>query len=248
MHHVFETMGTVASFEVPGYVKAAALTATIENIFSTAEQRFSLYHDDSELSRINFGTLDLTEASVSLRNAYASAMEWRRLTDGAFSPNRPDGMIDLNGIVKARAMDAAGHAFESAGIGNWSLNIGGDVLCLGSQSGSQPWTIGIVDPVDRAAMLCAVTLEGGRRAVATSGSAERGAHIWLGGSRNSAEFLQVTVTADDIVTADVLATAIMSGGQASLDHFTEKWSIDVLTVDLVGDLRATPGFRTSLAA
>ena len=44
------------------------------------------------------------------------------------------------------------------------------------------------------------------------------------------------------------ATAIMSGGQASLDQFTAKWPVDVLTVDLVGDLRATPGFRASLAA
>jgi FAD:protein FMN transferase len=248
MHHVFETMGTVASLDVPGYIKADALTSAVEEIFAAADERFSLFNEKSELSRVVAGRLSLIDSSADLRNAYASAMEWQKLTNGAFTPNRPDGTIDLNGIVKARAIDAAGRALKSAGVGHWSLNVGGDVLCLGAQSDGKPWSVGVVDPVDRAALLCAVTLQDSRRAIATSGSAERGGHIWLGGDRHSADFLQVTVSADDIVTADVLATAIMSGGQASLDSFTETWSIDVLTVDLVGDLRATPGFRTSLAA
>jgi thiamine biosynthesis lipoprotein len=52
----------------------------------------------------------------------------------------------------------------------------------------------------------------------------------------------VSVIADSIVTADVLATAIISGGQVSLDDSTARWPIDVLVVRRNGELLASPGF------
>jgi thiamine biosynthesis lipoprotein len=61
------------------------------------------------------------------------------------------------------------------------------------------------------------------------------------------EYLQVTVVADDILTADVLATAIVAGGESMLREACGSWDIDVLTVDLAGELTATPGFRAALA-
>jgi thiamine biosynthesis lipoprotein len=51
------------------------------------------------------------------------------------------------------------------------------------------------------------------------------------------------VVADDIITADVLATAIISGGSTALDDLTARFNVDVLTVDREGCLRATPGMR-----
>ncbi len=81
-------------------------------------------------------------------------------------------------------------------------------------------------------------------ALATSGSAERGEHIWTVGAARS-EFLQVSVAAQDIVTADVLATAIVAGGTQTLDRSVEKWGVDVLAVGRTGTLLATPGFRNA---
>ena len=106
------------------------------------------------------------------------------------------------------------------------------------------WAAGVVDPLDRSALLSAYRLGGPdtRRALATSGSAERGDHIWTAGSRG-AEFAQVSVAAADIVTADVLATAIVAGGTAMLHRATDGWDIDVLAVRRTGELLATPGFR-----
>jgi thiamine biosynthesis lipoprotein len=51
------------------------------------------------------------------------------------------------------------------------------------------------------------------------------------------------VAAADIVTADVLATAIVAGGTAMLHRATDGWEIDVLAVRRNGELLATPGFR-----
>jgi thiamine biosynthesis lipoprotein len=58
----------------------------------------------------------------------------------------------------------------------------------------------------------------------------------------------VTVVADDIITADVLATAIVSGGIEALRASTSGWDVDVLAIDLAGDLFATPGFSSAIAA
>ena len=91
-------------------------------------------------------------------------------------------------------------------------------------------------------------LAGQHRALATSGSAQRGDHIWKGGELAPAHFVQVSVLADDIVTADVLATAIVAGGPVALDDITDRWPVDVLAVDREGAMVATPGFRLALAA
>jgi thiamine biosynthesis lipoprotein len=195
------------------------------------------------LSTIADGRARLPDASPELRAVYAEAIEWRRLTDGAFSPHRPDGVIDLNGIVKASAMRDAARVLDAAGA-RWSLVVGGDIVHSDPDGATAP--IGIVDPADRRALLCSVVPPRGRRAIATSGSAERGDHIWLGGDPLPAAFTQVTVMADDIVTADVLATAIVAAGPAGLDDLCDRWPVDVLTVDRSGSMLGTPGFASAL--
>ncbi|MCU1441169.1 MAG: thiamine biosynthesis protein [Rhodoglobus sp.] len=245
MRHVFETMGTVASIDVPrAHVDELA---RIESIFRTLEARFSLYSATSELSRVANGSLSLVDATSTLRGTYARATEWRIATGGIFSPHRPDGAIDLNGIVKAEAIEEAGALLRDAGCDDWSINVGGDLLTAG-RNRFLPWVTGIADPMDESSLLCSVALGGSRRAIATSGSAQRGDHIWLGGSRRPSQFRQASVIADDIVTADVLATAVIAGGPDALDDLTERWDVDVLTVDRDWQLAATPGFRAAIAA
>jgi thiamine biosynthesis lipoprotein len=235
MRHIFETMGTVASVDAP-----ADLVPRIVAVFDDVEARFSLYRPESELGRIARGELRLPDASDELIATYTRALAWRNRTDGAFTPHRPDGTLDLNGIVKAEAIERAGALLDAAECSEWTINVGGDILCR------SPEPIGIIDPYHRDALLCSVQMLNGRHALATSGSAERGDHIWLGGSLEPAHFAQVSVIADDIVTADVLATALVAGGPTTLDALAEHWDIDVLAVDRSGDLIATPGFRAAL--
>lgn len=245
MRGTFMTMGTMASIDLPDH-SSFDLTV-LQQLFAAAEQRFSLYRPDSELSRVNTGELSLVSASVELRDAYALAMDWHLRTAGAFSPNRPDGAVDLNGVVKALCISRAGQVLLDQGVDNWSVNVGGDMLCSGT-AGGEPWATGIVDPSDRRKLLCAVPLLPGRRAIATSGSAERGDHIWTFDRDRPAEYVQVTVVAEDIIIADALATAIMSGGREMLDLATDTWAVDALVVTADGGLLATPGIRAVIAA
>jgi thiamine biosynthesis lipoprotein len=229
-------MGTVVSLDVENADARDSDIEALTSVFARLEARFSLYREDSELSRVARGELSLTRASDELRAVYESAMEWRTATSGSFTPNRPDGVIDLDGIVKAIAIRDAGDLLIARGFIHWCLNVGGDVLVSGS-----PWKVGIVDPEDRAALLCAVELRGRRTSLATSGTSERGEHVWRSDAAGS--FVQVSVCADDIVTADVLATAILSGGRDFLDEATERWDIDALTVTASGELAMSPGMN-----
>ena len=240
------TMGTVLSIRFGRPVDPAARDAArdaIARVFGWWDERFSLYRDDSELSRINRGELRHTQASPALHDCYALALDWRDRTDGVFTPHRADGVLDLSGVVKALAIDEAGGALHALGQGDWSLNAGGDILVAGDQEPGVDWVAGIVDPEDRARLLAVVPLALPLRAVATSGGAERGDHIWAFGVGGISPYRQVSVFARDIVTADVLATAIIAGGEATLNRSTETWPVEVLAVLRDGSLLATPGLR-----
>lgn len=260
-------MGTVVSLTLPsasGADELVAATAVVERLFAGLDETFSLYRADSEASRLARAEIKLPDASGEMRRLYADAVGWRLLTEGAFTPERPDGVLDLSGIVKGYAIQEAGTSLLALGLRDWCLNAGGDVLVSGSPragspgSGSdEPWRAGIVDPQDRRTLIAGYPLggansaNGANLALATSGSAERGDHIWAAGAgagaasgvRGAPAFRQVSVAAADIVTADVLATAIVAGGMPMLDRATDGWNIEVLAVQAGGKLLATPGFR-----
>ncbi|MET1063876.1 MAG: FAD:protein FMN transferase [Arthrobacter sp.] len=251
-------MGTVISLALPadgaardsGQVLESA-AAAVERVFAGLDAMFSLYVPDSEASRVARGEITVRDASTAFRARFADATGWRLLTQGFFTPERPDGVLDLSGIIKGYAMGQAATALQDVGIEDWCLNAGGDVLVSGSPAPGlgSPWLADVVDPLDRGALLSGFPLGSTGRfaALATSGTAERGEHIWRAGAGRTqfrrSEFRQASVAAPDIVTADVLATAIVAGGRPMLDWATDSWDVEVLAVLGSGDLLATPGFR-----
>lgn len=235
----FTTMGTVVSLagDLPD-----GTAERIRDAFAELDERFSLYRPGSEADRIAARVLPMTRASEQMRAAYDLALHWREQTGGVFTPHRPDGVIDLNGVVKALAIQQSGRILDEAGSRHWCVNAGGDALTR-TALGRTPWVAGVVDPHDRTRLLTQVTATADRPAVATSGIAERGEHIWrlVGGDT----FSQVTVSGPDIVTADVLATAILAGGLDTLDQAMRRWPVEVIAITHDGQLWATPVFRAA---
>ncbi|MHB1172339.1 MAG: FAD:protein FMN transferase [Lacisediminihabitans sp.] len=221
--------------------------AQIEETFRSLDERFSLYRPHSELSRIASHGIELPNASIEVRDTYALAVHWRNATRGAFTPERPDGTVDLNGVVKAIAIDRAGQALSAAGATNWCVNAGGDILYGGVPASARNWTTGITDPADRSSLLTSIELFAEHTAVATSGFAERGPHIWHRGTADP-RFAQVTVVAADIVTADVLSTAVLAVPPQDLADLVAPYPVDVLAVFPDGSLVATPRLREQLTA
>jgi thiamine biosynthesis lipoprotein len=243
--HTFEAMGTVVSIRLDTSSRETVAIAAAQQVFERLNETFSLYLPTSEISRIARGELLLTDSSERMREAYGQALHWREATNGAFTPHRPDGTLDLSGTIKAVAIAEAARAVEACGFPVFSINAGGDILTHGSPQGDD-WTTGIVDPLNRDELLSVVTLTSDFPAMATSGSAERGDHIWARPGATK-DFLQATVIAGDIVTADVLATAIISGGQPTLDFLTANFAIAVLAVTPDGELLANAPFQELVA-
>jgi len=137
------------------------------------------------------------------------------LTGGLFSARR-DGEYDPTGYVKGWALAQAGRQLSEAGFGSFCLNGGGDIIARGVNPDGAPWQLGVAHPYrpGELSIVVAAPVDDSRPiAVATSGTAERGAHIVnpLDGWRpvNSS----VTVVGHDIAFVDMAATAAVAAGR-----------------------------------
>ena len=146
--HVFDTMGTTVSLVFAGAAPDGAIDS-VEAVFAALNRRFSLYRDDSEASAVARGELTVADASVKFRDAFALAERWRMDTEGAFTPHRPDGSIDLAGVIKAQAIQESGEALRWHGATAWCLNAGGDVLTAGVQAAARGWSASSTQPTVR---------------------------------------------------------------------------------------------------
>ena len=134
---------------------------------------------------------------------------------------RRKGMkLDLGGIAKGYASDAAVHALRAGGIDRSLVAGAGDVVAGGPPPGRDGWTIGIA-PLENPGSSPERFLLLRDAAVSTSGDAER--FVEIDGKRYShivdprtglgvVDRSSVTVVARDGPTADALATAVYALG------------------------------------
>lgn len=227
-------MGTTASVHVDDDVDAGvfeeavgALRAEMERL----ESIFSVYRPDSEISRINAGTLHHLDASVEVIDVLDACTWLEQASQGAFSIRRSRDSHDINpsGFVKGWAAERASRLLADAGLRHWYVGVGGDFVACGGMADGQPWRMGIIDPRDPDMLVGTVEIVDG--AVATSGTAERGSHIW--DPRNgapAAHFLSVTVTGPSLTWADAYATTVFVMGESGLDWVTQFEGYSVLPV------------------
>jgi thiamine biosynthesis lipoprotein len=209
LRRVEAVMGTTVSIDIqPPLVAETVLDEVVERLHD-ADARFSPYRADSEVSRLADGSLLEANASADLRHVLAACDHLAITTGGAFDArhHRADGRLDPSGYVKGWAIEEAGWLIDSAGGRNYWINAGGDVVARGLAEGGRPWRVGIRHPdhADKVAAVLAVS----DRAVATSGSYERGDHI--ADPRTGAVptgLRSVTVVGPRLAFTDAYATAI----------------------------------------
>ncbi|HEY2221115.1 FAD:protein FMN transferase [Actinomycetospora sp.] len=193
---------------------ADAAWAAVLAVLREADRMFSTYRADSVVSAIRRGELAVTDAPAEVHEVLAVARRAERATDGAFSVWRPgpDGApaLDPSAVVKGWAVERAAAALVALADTDFCLSAGGDMVCRAVHG--PPWRVGIEDPQDPARLLAAVPVADA--AVATSGTAHRGAHLVDArtGERPVA-VAQVTVIASSLTWADVDATAAYALGE-----------------------------------
>ena len=203
-------MGMPVTLEVVGGDQS-----TDEQVFEYllgVDRTFSTYKSDSAISRINRGELTRGEAPVEVRQVLADCDEMRLRTNGYFDIRRGDA-IDPSGLVKGWSIGEAAKLLDAAGVHNYCLEAGGDIVVRGNNADGEKWRVGIRNPRRKNEIVKVLKVTD--MAVATSGTYERGEHIYDPHTGKAATaWLSLTVVGSEIVPADVFATAAcaMGGG------------------------------------
>src|SRR5437762_121016 len=149
-------MGTVVTVDVrdpAGPAVDRAMDAVIEDLCDL-DRVFSPWLPESEISRIADGRLDERDASPDVRFVLAACDHLSSETGGAFDAreHRPDGRLDPSGFVKGWAVEEAARRLDDAGLRDYAVNAGGDILVRGdAEPGSGAgWRVGVRDPEDGA--------------------------------------------------------------------------------------------------
>ena len=229
----------------------AAAVAEVHDELRRLESVFSTYRPDSEVSAIRDGLRDVADASPLVREVLARCEQARADTDGLFDawlPGPTGGrVLDPSGLVKGWAVERASAALlrvaSPAGL-DWLVNAGGDVT--GRSASGDPFSVGVEDPRDRTRLLAVLRLTTG--AVATSGTAARGAHLVdpRTGGPAAGGMLSATVVGPSLTTADVHATALFVAGPDGLARVAALPGYDALVVLPDGRRLGTPGLRARL--
>ena len=216
-----ETWGTVVIIEATSLaldeVAVSAAVDEVERFFFSVDQDFSTYKEDSQVSRIRRGELEIEDASEYVQQVWALCEFSREITMGAFDPWKAEGGFDPSGLVKGWAAEVGAQMLVEAGTESVLINASGDIVLRGGKPDGGPWNIGIASPDDVEKYVKFFDVVDG--SVATSGDYEKGAHVvdpHTGliaiGARSA------TVIGPDGAICDALATALMVDG---LD--AQKW-------------------------
>jgi FAD:protein FMN transferase len=195
---------------------------TVAAVLERWEATFSLFRPESELSRVNRSPARVVTVSLLFANALGVALDMAAASEGLVDPtlcgrwpqivmsgsmlSRPPGLaLDLNGVVKALAVDEAAATIDGSGF----VSVGGDLAVRG--------------PVD-----VALPAGGAIRVVsgglATSGTASRGAHLVhpATGVASDSRWEQVTASGATCLDADVAAKAAFLLGERGPDWLDER--------------------------
>ncbi|MFJ6529139.1 FAD:protein FMN transferase [Streptomyces longwoodensis] len=252
VRHAEDVMGTVFSFDVrggePGAVRRA-LDAAVAGLHRVDEV-FSTYRDDSEVSRLARGELAVADCAPEVAEVLELGARAERTSDEWFSL-RYQGRLDPTGIVKGWAAERAARLLaEVPGVCGVSVNGGGDVQLLGVPAPGRPWRVGVADPLRPGGLAAVISAAGvSELAVATSGTAERGAHIVDPRTGRSAvtDLVAVTVVAPRLTWADCWATAAFAmGSRAGLTWLDSLPDTEALLITAGDEVRCTGGLAARL--
>jgi FAD:protein FMN transferase len=194
-------------------VAVAGDPAAVAAVLERWEATFSLFRPESELSRVNESPARVLTVSSLFARTLETALDMAAETEGLVDPtlcgrwrevvlsgwmlSRPPGLtLDLNGVVKALAVDEAAASLDGPGF----VSVGGDLAVQGP--------VDVALPADD--VICVVS--GG---LATSGTASRGAHLMDPATGRPSEscWQQVTASGASCLDADVAAKAAFLLGE-----------------------------------
>ncbi len=154
-----------------------------------------------------------------------------RLVDNKLVKDLPQVMLDFNAIAQGYTVDVLASFLESKGIGNYMVEVGGELRAKGTKLNDSSWTVGIEQPneslTEDASLFAVINIKD--KSLATSGNykkfyvedGKKYTHIIdpFTGYPAKQNLLSATVIADDCITADAYATSFMVMGLEKSKQF-----------------------------
>ncbi len=238
---------------IPVSPELAAMLADAKQIAATGDQLFNPalgqlialwgFHTDS------FTPHRPDPARLAALVAARPQMADLTIAGTTVTSRNPAVQLDLGGYGKGYALDRAAAILKAHGVGNALINIGGNVLALGSK-GEAPWRVGIQHPREPRP-LASLPLRDGE-AIGTSGDyqrffemdGERYCHLLDPRSGRPARGTQaVTVLITPRPGAGTLSDAaskpVYLGGDAWRDYARRFGIMHALRVDAAGRIQVT---------
>ena len=233
VRHAEPVMGTVVSFDVPVTARYDGSLDDAIKWLHWVDRVFSPFLPDSDVSLLAAGETTVDGCAPEMAEVIEACAFVRELSGGYFTAS-PRGRFDPSGYVKGWAVERAADILSAAGSASHLVNGGGDVQCAGDRASpagpapgdvagpeGPPWRVGIADPLRRGRL--ALVVEARDCGVATSGTAERGAHIVNPRTGEAAAGLaSVTLVGPRLALADACATAAFAMGPELARAWTES--------------------------
>ena len=155
------------------------------------------------------------------------------LKDGVIVKQDSRVQLNFSAIGDGLACETIARYFDTQGVQDYMINIGGEIIAKGKNKTGNDWSVGILQPQKELGKeiegkFSAIVYLSDRTALATSGNYNNFRKIngkLLGHTINPLTgypvdncILSATVIASDCVTADAYATAIMASEQGKLDE------------------------------
>ena len=144
------------------------------------------------------------------------------LKDGTIAKEHPETMLNCSAIAKGYGCDAIASMFQSKGIEDYMIEIGGEISMKGKNDKGNAWSIGINTPNEGNSNELQTILQLTDRCLATSGNYRNFRYVNnkkvshtidpKTGYPANHSLLSVTIIANECAYADAIATACMVMG------------------------------------
>jgi len=198
-----------------------------------------------------------SDESVAAARRRCGAQHLRVTAHGALVKDVSDLQLNLSAVAKGFGVDVAAGVLRDYGIEHYLVEIGGEIVARGRNSGGMPWRVGIESPLVTGdfgtALDCVVGLKD--RALATSGNyrefftdaeGRRFSHILNPATGAPIPYapLGVSVLADSCLVADGLATTLFvlgpEAGRRWIEHTYPDAAALFLEATPAGGVRRLP--------
>lgn len=159
--------------------------------------------------------------------------------------------IDVGGIAKGYAADEVKNIILKNGIKSALINLGGNILSIGTKEDGTPWNVGIQDPT-RTRGEFAITIRVVSKSVVTSGNYERYFdqngkrfhHIInpITGYPSEGDIISATIISDNSIDGDGLSTGVyIMGVRKAIKLIEEINGVDAILITKNKEVYVTSG-------